>query len=117
MADRWIEQQTLTRAAWSTTNETLGLSIANCKTGIRIIAMAESGANLVNLNGRVFLWEPSQGKWMRNLDLDVVRTGINLPELVIADLPLLIPDGRIFIESSGTTVSAGTTITWIVKVN
>jgi hypothetical protein len=114
--DRWTETQSLTRTAFSLTDKTLGLSLEMCS-GIRIAAAAPSGANIVNLNGMVWFWENSWATWVRSLDFDIARLALNVPAIVFPDLPIIVPDGRIFISSSGSTVSAGSTITWLVKTS
>lgn len=113
MANRLAQTQLLTAPMPTLATEGLALDAAN---GIRIMARANSGATLTDVNFWVLLWDATWQEWIHNPQLDRSQVAHNERYIVFPDLAIFVQEGRVAVRSVGSTVSAGTTLETMLQL-
>lgn len=98
------------------TAETDGFDLRKIKVGgqVRLFVKADGG-NCTNLTILGWIWDNALRAWARCPAWDFAATAVGQPYAVFHTPLIGVPQGRAAFTSSGSTVSAGTTLTFTAE--
>lgn len=112
----WNSADKQLTATLPTTDATAGFDLSGVE-AFRIIISCPSGITFDLSTGSpkilYLLFSPSRGRWMQNPNLTRTLSTSDAAggrDIVIEDVPVFVPFGRLFVAQSGLTVSSGTVI-------
>ena len=103
----WSESQALSRAAPSAATE--GMVLDNVY-GLRVTVCAEATRTLTGGTLNVWLYDNATALWTLNPSLAMIVTSNSVRCQTFPDRFVTVPYGRVLIQTSSVTVSAGTTV-------